>query len=194
MIIDLRSRARSVRAMGRALENNIPLRLARAAAQLELQSVYDHIAFGLQLPRIPVRLPLRKRVRAAGLASFLGEAPREIRIFPIHGHAQKIRRRWKPEDLRVSSPSLVCEILLHDTAHVHAAHFTSTWDHEAWFVKSYWAVERVMLGFGFERLLPEQLRFCGCPPKSVAAQLQGTKRVQPSENRGAPDRTVLLGE
>jgi hypothetical protein len=150
-----------------------------------LQSVYDHIAFGLRLPRIPVRLPLRKRVRAAGLASFLGETPREIRIFPIHGHAKKIRRRWKPEDLGVSSPSLVCEILLHETAHVHAAHFTSTWDHEAWFVKSYWAVERVMLGFGFQPLLPERLRFCGCPPKSVAAQLQGTKRAQPSDNRGA---------
>lgn len=186
MLVDLRSRARSIRAMQRALENNVRLRLGRAAAQIELQSVYDHIAFGLGLPRIPVRLPSRKRVRAAGLASFLGNTPREIRIFPIHGHAEKIRRRWKPEDLGISPPSLICEILLHETAHIHAAHFTSTWDHEGWFVKSYWAVERVMLGFGFEPLLPRRLRFCGCPPKSVAAQLEGTKRVQPPEHSGLP--------
>ena len=93
MIVDLRSRARSVGAMGRALKNNIPLRLARAAAQIELQSVYDHIAFGLRLPRIQVRLPLRKRVHAAGLASFLGLVPREIRIFPIYWNAKKVRRR-----------------------------------------------------------------------------------------------------
>ena len=57
------------------------------------------------LARIPVRLPLRKRVRAAGLASFVGNTPREIPIFPIHGHAEKIRRRWKPEDLGISPPS-----------------------------------------------------------------------------------------
>lgn len=168
--------------MQNALQNNVRLRLGRAAAQIELQSVYDHIAFGLRLPRIPVRLPLRKRVHAAGLASFWERAPREIRIFPIHGHAEKIRCRWKPEDLRISPPSLVCEILLHETAHIHAAHFTSTWDHGAWFVKSYWAVERVMLGFGFESLLPNGLRFCGCPPKSAAALLQGTSRVQPVAN------------
>ena len=186
MILDLRSRARSVRAMGRALENNIPLRLARAAAQLELQSIYDHIAFGLRLPRIPVRLPLRKRVRAAGLASFLGETPREIRIFPIHGHAKKIRRCWKPEDLGVSAPSLVCEILLHETAHIHAAHFSSTWDHGAWFVKSYWVVESVMMGFGLSRVLPQGLRFSGCPHKSVAALLQGTERMQPPAQRKLP--------
>ena len=180
MIIDLRSRARSVRAMGRALENNIPLRLARAAAQLELQCVYDHIAFGLRLPRIPVRLPLRKRVRAAGLASFLGETPREIRIFPIHGHAQKIRRRWKPEDLGISSPSLVCEILLHETAHIRAGFLTKTWDHGPLFIHNYSIVERVMLGFGFGPLLPDILRFAGCPPQSSAALLQGTSRQSKS--------------
>lgn len=190
-LVDLRTRARSIRAMQRALENNVRLRLGRAAAQIELQSVYDHIAFGLRLPRIPVRLPLRKRVHAAGLAC---RNPREIRIFPIHGHADKIHHRWKPEDLGISPPSLVCEILLHETAHIHAAHFTGTWDHGAWFVKSYWAVERVMLGFGFEPLLPRRLRFCGCPPKSVAAQLQGTKRVQPAEHRGLPDKTTRLPE
>lgn len=67
MIIDLRSRARSIRAMQHALKNNARLRLGRAAAQIELQNIYDHIAFGLRLPRIPVRLPLRKRVRAEAL-------------------------------------------------------------------------------------------------------------------------------
>jgi len=192
MLVDLRSRARSVGAMQRALENNVRLRLGRAAAQIELQSVYDHIAFGLRLPRIPVRLPLRKRVHAAGLASFLGPVPREIRIFPIHGHADKIRRRWKPEDLGVSPPCLVCEILLHETAHIHAALFTSTWDHGAWFVKSYWAVERIMLGFGFEPLLPDRLRLCGCPPKSIGASLQGTKRVQPTESRELPENDLRI--
>ena len=180
MIVDLRSRARSVCAMQRALENNMRLRLGRAAAQIELQSIYDHIAFGLRLPRIPVRLPLRKRVRAAGLASFLGDAPREIRIFPIHGHAEKIRRRWKPEDLGISLPSLVCEILLHETAHIHAARFTKTWDHGVWFIKSYMAIERVMLGFGFRPLLTDALRFAGCPPDSPASKLQGIARQSKS--------------
>lgn len=194
MLVDLRSRARSIRAMQRALENSVRLRLGRAAAQIELQRVYDHIAFGLHLPRLPVRLPLRKRVRAAGLASFLGNTPREIRIFPIHGHADKIRRLWKPKDLGVSPPSLVCEILLHETAHIHAAFYTNTFDHGAWFVKSYWAVERVMLGFGFEPLLPQRLRLCGCPPKSVGTLLQGTRRVQPSENSALPERSSSSAE
>ena len=184
MIVDLRSRARSVGAMGRALKNNIPLRVTRAAAQIELQSIYDHIAFGLRLPRIPVRLPLRKRVRAAGLASFLGDTPREIRIFPIHGHAEKIRRRWKPEDLGISPPSLVCEILLHETAHIHAARFTKTWDHGVWFIKSYMAIERVMLGFGFRPLLTDALRFAGCPPDSPATKLQGISRQSKSSDIG----------
>ena len=180
MIVDLRSRARSVGAMGRALKNNIPLRLARAAAQIELQSVYDHIAFGLRLPRIQVRLPLRKRVHAAGLASFLGLVPREIRIFPIYGNAKKVRRRWRPEDLGVSPPSLVCEILLHEAAHIRAGFFTKTWDHGPLFIHNYSMVEQVMLGFGFGPLLPDALRFTGCPPQSSAALLQGTSRQSKS--------------
>ena len=184
MIIDLRSRARSVGAMGRALEDNIPLRLARAAAQIELQSVYDHIAFGLGLPRIPVRLPLRKRVSRAGCASFLGNTPREIRIFPIHGHAGKLRRRWKPVDLSVASPSLVCEILLHETAHIRAGLRTQTWDHGPLFIHNYSLVERVMLGFGFGSLLLDALRFAGCPLLSSAALLQGTSRQSKSLDFG----------
>lgn len=184
MLVDLRLRARSVGAMGRALQNNVKLRLARAAAQLELQSIYDHIAFGLGLPRIPVRLPLRKRVHAAGLASFRERTPREIRIFPIHGHAEKIRRRWKPADLRIASPSLVCEILLHETAHIRAVTRTQTWDHGMLFVHSYTIVERVMLGFGFGPLLPDALRFAGCPPRSSGALLEGTPRQSKSLENG----------
>jgi hypothetical protein len=162
--------------MGRALKNNVRLRLARASASIELQNIYDHVAFGLRMPRIPIRLPLRKRVRSAGLASFAGNVPREIRIFPIHGHAKKIRRWWKPADLGITPPSLICEILLHEIAHIHQAYFTGFSDHQEGFVESYCAIESVFLGFGLGSLLPRELRLCGCPPGSAAARLQGSPR------------------
>jgi hypothetical protein len=177
MLVELRSQSRSVGAMSRALKNDVRLRLARAAASIELQNIYDHVAFGLRLPRIPIRLPLRKRVHAAGLASFAGNVPREIRLFPIYGHAKKIRRWWKPSDLGITPPSMICEILLHELAHIHQAYFTGFSDHQEGFVESYYAIESIMLGFG--PLLPRELRFCGCPPASEAAKLQGSPR--PSE-------------
>ncbi len=176
MLLDLRSKERSVRAMTRSLRKKIPLRRLRLQAQRELQSIYDHVAFGLALPKIPVRLPQRKRIHAAGFVRHLLEQPLDIRIFPICGCPEKPRRLWKPADLRVCSPSIICEILLHETAHVHQGSQTFRWDHEKTFVESYKIIEEIFLGFGFGPLLPHQLRFGGCPPGTEAARRQGTAR------------------
>lgn len=196
--IELRSKSRSLRSMGRALETNARLRLGRAAAQLELQSVYDHIAFGLRMPRLPVRLPLRKRPYNRGAAVTYRNGRHEIRLYAFHGTHQKARHNWQPADIGVSLPPLMCEVLLHEIAHIHQGFFTGQWDHEEGFVQSYLVIEEIMHGFGFGPLLPAPLRFSGCPPHSQAAKLQGTKRPQAcralacSESRPPTDVQLLL--
>jgi hypothetical protein len=178
LFIELRFQSRSLRAMGRALENNTRLRLGRAAAQLELQSIYDHIAFGLRMPRLPVRLPLRKRPYKRGAAVTYRNGRHEIRLYAFHGPEKKARHNWQPMDIGISRPPLMCEVLLHEIAHIHQGFFTGQWDHEEGFVQSYLVIEEIMHGFGFAPLLPERLRLCGCPVNSVGARLQGTKRPQ----------------
>ena len=177
-LLDLRSKAPSIRAMTRALRERVGLRQLRLRAQLELQNVYDHVAFGLALPRIPVRLPQRKRIHAAGFVRHTLAQPLEIRIFPFSGCLEKPRRLWKPVDLGIHSPAMTCEILLHEIAHVHQGFHSFTWDHAQSFVASYEIVEGVFLGFGFGPLLPHQIRFGGCPLGSEANKRQGTPRPE----------------
>jgi hypothetical protein len=176
----LREASSSMQAMVRALKDNARLRAARSAAHSELQRVYDHIAFGLRMPKLPVRLPLRKRLYRGGAAVIVGNAPVEIRIFPLTGPAKKKRRDWEPGDVGVIVPSFVCEILLHEIAHVHQGFFTGEWNHDRGFAESYRFIEEVFLGFGFGPLLPREYRFAGCPPESFAASLQGTPRQSKS--------------
>ncbi|MFM7374320.1 MAG: hypothetical protein ACKO39_04115 [Chthoniobacterales bacterium] len=176
----LRAASANMGAMARALKKSSPLRAARSAAQSELQRVYDHVAFGLRMPKLPVRLPLRKRLYRGGAAVIRGNDPQEIRIFPLAGSSRKNRRKWQPADVGVIVPSFICEILLHEIAHVHQGFFTGQWDHEHGFARSYHVVEEVFLGFGFGPLLPREYRFAGCPPGSFAASLQGTPRQSKS--------------
>ena len=178
-LLHLRSKAPSVRAMTKALRERVGLRRLRLRAQLELQNIYDHVAFGLALPRIPVRLPQRKRIHASGFVRHTLAQPLEIRIFPFSGCLQKPRRLWKPTDLGIHPPVATCEILLHEIAHVHQGFHSIKWDHEESFIGSYEIVEGVFLGFGFGPLLPHQIRFGGCPPGSAASRLQGTPRPSP---------------
>ena len=181
MFRDVRAASKTLPALVRATKKNTGLRAARLAAWAELQSVYDHIAFGLRLPRIPLYLPLRKRVRVGGGVLHFGSVPKEIRLFPFWGVVKKQRRDWQPSEIGVTTPMAMCEILLHEVAHVHQLHFEHAGDHEHSFVRSYVAVEEVMLGFGFGPLLPQRLRLIGCPPGSYAASMQGTPRPQPTQ-------------
>jgi len=174
--IKLRSKSRSLRSMSRALESNARMRLGRNAARLELQSVYDHIAFGLRMPRLPVRLPLRKRPYNRGAAVTYSDGRHEIRLYAFHGPEKTARHHWQPLDIGISRPPLMCEVLLHEIAHLHQGFFTGQGDHEQGFVQSYLVIEEIFLGFGFGPLLPSQLRFAGCPPGSEASELQGTPR------------------
>ena len=180
MLIDLRLKVRSVDAMNRALQKRRRLRRARLLAQAELQSIYQHVALGLRLPRTPVRLPLRKRISAAGLVSHRFVSPLQIRVFTLCGNPKKPRRLWTPSDVGIRRPTFVCEVLLHEIAHVHQGFYTGQWDHERGFADSYHAVEEVFLGFGFGPLLPREFRFAGCPPGSFADSLQGTSRQSKS--------------
>lgn len=180
MLLDLRSRMRSIENFNRALRRSPRIRRARSLALSEMQNIYNHVAFGLRLPRIPVRLPLRKRIHAAGLVSHLSISPLQIRIFTFCGRPDKPQHLWLPSDLGIRKPTYVCEILLHEIAHVYQGFYTGEWDHERGFARSYHAVEEVFLGFGFGPLLPETLRFAGCPPGSFATSLQGTPRQSKS--------------
>ena len=180
ILLDLRSRMRSVETFTRALRKSSRVRQARRLAVAEMQNIYSHVAFGLRLPRIPVHLPLRKRIHAAGLVSHLSVAPLQIRVFTLCGRPDKPQRLWLPSDLGIRKPSYVCEILLHEIAHVYQGFYTGEWNHERGFVHSYHAVEEVFLGFGFGPLLPDKIRFAGCPPGSFADSLQGTPRQSKS--------------
>lgn len=175
-LLHLRSKARSVAAVTKAIRHTLRLRRSRLQAQLELQKVYDHVAFGLGLPKIPVRLPQRKRIRASGFVRHTFASPLEIRIFPLCGNPDKPRRLWKPADLGIYAPTHVCEILLHEIAHVHQGFRHMVWDHGCEFIASYRTIEQVFLGFGFGPLLPQKIRFGGCPVGSEAAKLEGTPR------------------
>ena len=181
MFRDVRAASKTLPALVRATKKNTGLRAARLAARGELQSIYDHIAFGLRLLRLPLYLPLRKRVRVGGGVLHFGSVPKEIRLFPFWGVAKKQHRDWQPSEIGVTTPMAMCEILLHEVSHVHQLHFEHTGDHEHSFVRSYFAVEEVMLGFGFGPLLPQRLRLMGCPPGSYAGSMQGTPRPQPTQ-------------
>lgn len=176
----LRSAAKTFFVMNRVLKLSPKLRAARAAARDEMQSIYDHVAFSLGLPRVPVCLSLRKRPSIRGAAAVYRDGRQEIRIFPISGTSKKSRCLWLPSDIRIVRPEFICEVLLHEMAHVHETFFGGVSDHGHTFVQSYLAIEQVMLGFGFGPLLPDTLRFAGCPPKSSAALLQGTSRPSKS--------------
>jgi len=184
-MLDLRSATKSVAAMVRALQCDPELRAARFAARDELQHTSDRVAGVLGMPAVPVRLSLRKRIRLGGLAIVRGNAATEIRLFPLWGVENKKHRDWQPAEIGLTSPVLACEILLHEIAHVHQYHFECIGDHERSFVKSYLAVERVMLALGFRPLLPQEFRLCGCPARSLAASLQGTPR--PGKSFGPQD-------
>lgn len=175
--------------MVHALKHDRQFRRARAAARLELQRIYGHVAFGLRLPKLPVRLPLRKTVRKGGMAMVRANAPWEIRLYPFGAMTRKNRREWLPADVGVVRPSGMCEVLLHEIGHIHQGVFTGEWDHEHGFVRSYLIVERVMLGFGFGPLLPDALRFAGCPPRSCGALLEGTPRQSKSLENGVQGGT-----
>lgn len=180
----LRSSSPSVDIMVHALKHDRQFRKARAAARLELQRIYDHVALGLRLPKLPVRLPLRKSVRKGGMAMVRANAPWEIRLYPFGAMTRKNRREWLPADVGVVRPSGMCEVLLHEVAHIHQGVFTGEWDHEHGFVRSYGIVERVFLGLGFGPLLPDKFRFSGCPPNSEGAKLEGTARPPQLCSRG----------
>jgi hypothetical protein len=151
-------------------------RAARLAAQGELQRVYDHVAFGLRLPRLPVRLPLRKRPYNRGAAVTYSDGRYEIRVWVLHAPPKKRHDQWQPADLGITSPYYLSEVLLHEIAHIRQSFSTGASDHGQGFVHSYLVVESVFLGFGFGPLLPSKFRFTGCPPESEAAKLQGTPR------------------
>lgn len=172
----LREKSRDFEEMTRALREDEKLHSSRLAAQTELQHIYDHIAFGLRLPRLPVRLPLRKRAYTRGAAVTYGNAKEEIRLYFLQAPHGKPRPEWKPTDLKIVLPSYLCEVFLHEIAHIHQRHFTGHSDHEQGFVDSYHAIEAVMLGFGFGPLLRSDFRFSGCPPNSKANELKGTPR------------------
>jgi hypothetical protein len=172
----LRSAAKTLFVMNRVLKRSPKLRAARSAARAEMQNIYDHVAFRLGLPRVPICLSLRKRPSIRGAAALYRDGRQEIRIFPISGTSKKSRLLWVPSDIGIVRPEFICEVLLHEMAHVHETVFGGVSDHEHTFVQSYLAIEQVMLGFGFGPLLLQELRFAGCGMGTFATSLYATPR------------------
>lgn len=182
LVLKARSAARTFNVFARALRRFRCFRQVRSAALNELQSIYDHVAFGLQMPKLPVRMPLRKRAYNRGAAVTYNTGRYEIRVWVLHGPHKKKHHEWQPADIGVTAPPYLSEVLLHEIAHIHQWFFTGVSDHEHGFVRSYEIVEEVLLGFGFSPLLRDEFRFTGCPPGSVASKWQGSARQQGPKN------------
>ena len=111
-----------------------------------------------------------------GTAQAVAGAPKEIRVYTIHGPSYKDYSEWKPKDMSVDEKQVVCETLVHEIAHIHQTHHCKVIGHEQTFIAGYLAVERLFIELGFEPMLPAQNRFAGCPGGSRASLLAGTPR------------------
>jgi hypothetical protein len=155
------------------LKSNQEVMGLRSQARAELQNIYDAVADTLDMPKAQVYVPTRKKISVHGLA--VAESI-EIRIYPIHGPADKEYKQWRVRDVSLDPIEEVCETLLHEAAHIHQWHFARVMDHDETFIKGYEACEQVFLQLGFEPLLPIAKRFTGVPRSSKAAKLTGAAR------------------
>ena len=117
----------------------------RNQARNELQKLYDNLSVDFNLPKLPVYLPVRKKIYVSGAAYHTGGVPSEIRIYTIKGCSNKAYDKWKPKDIRAYTEAEIFETFIHETAHVLEATRHGRMGHGKPFIKAYMNIEEYFL-------------------------------------------------
>ena len=172
----LREGVNSLPEFSSRLKDDAELKRLRTDARVELQSIYDEVRKELDLPAVPVFLPVRKKVRVRGQAHAMGGDPTEIRVYPIEGPTGIPYTNWTPSQLTVCSKSVVFEIFKHEISHVIATHRYGRLDnHDNNFVAAYDEINEYFKRHGFQLLIDPSLELWGVPLTSYAAQVARTR-------------------
>ncbi len=139
----------------------------RNGARTELQLLYDYLSADLNLPKLPVYLPIRKKIYVSGAAYHTGGVPSEIRIYTIKGCSNKPYEKWTPRDIRAYTEAEIFETFIHETAHVLEAVRHGRMTHGRPFIKAYMNIEEYFLNHGFDNLIDPEIRLTGVPVKAM---------------------------
>jgi hypothetical protein len=149
------------------LKNDNQLKSLRTAARNELQAIYDRLSDDLMLPKLPVYLPVRKKIFVMGVTFHTGGVPEQIRIYSMKGCSNKAYEHWAPRDVRPYTESEIFETFIHESAHVLEGVRHGRMGHGAPFIKAYKNIEEYFFNMGYESLIDPKLRFMGVPKKAV---------------------------
>jgi len=166
-IDDLLTRSASLDEFTTNLKTDPGLRYLRGLARAELQALYDDLVDDLELPRLPVFFPVRKKIYVSGSAYHTDGVPSEIRIYSIKGCSSKLYDKWTPKDIRPHSVEEVFETFIHESAHVLEAMRNGRMGHGKPFLKAYENIEEYFLNRGMENLLDPKIRLTGIPRKAA---------------------------
>ncbi len=147
------------------LKNDPSFKKLRGQARAELQHLYDQLSEDFELKKLPVYLPIRKKIFVAGVTFHTGGVPSEVRIYSIKGRHNKAYDKWTPRDIRPYSESEIFETFIHESAHVLEATRHGRMGHGKPFIKAYENIEEYYLNAGYENLIDEKLRLTGLPRK-----------------------------
>ena len=150
-----------------ALKHEPELKSLRSQARTELQLLYDYLRRDFNLVKLPVYLPVRKKIFVSGMAFHTGGVPSEIRIYSLKGCSNKAYDKWTPRDIRPFAESEIFETFIHESAHVLEATRHGRMGHAAPFIKAYENIEEYFLNQGFEHLIDPAIRLTGLPRKAT---------------------------
>ena len=165
---DLRLEKQTLEEFSNVLKNDPNFKRLRNQARSELQGIYDFIRNEHKMPRLPVYLPVRKKILTRGLARHAFGIPQEVRVYFLQGCMTKPYEEWTPKDLDCCSRKKVFEILIHESAHVLEACWHGEMDHDRPFVEAYQTIESFLERSKFAVLVDKRLRLLGCPENSYA--------------------------
>ena len=160
---ELRARTIKLDDFTATLKTDPELKYLRSKARAELQALYDDLTEDLGLPKLPVYLPVRKKVYVSGAAYHTGGVPSEIRIYSIKGCSNKPYDRWTSKDIRAYTEIEIFETFIHESAHVLEAIRTGRMGHGKPFIKAYENIEEYFLNRGLEYLIDPEIRLTGVP-------------------------------
>jgi len=149
------------------LKNDRELKKLRAQARNELQELYDQLSNDFEMLKLPIYLPVRKKIYVSGAAYHTAGVPSEVRIYSIKGCSNKAYDKWSPKDVRPYTKAEIFETFIHECGHVLEATRNGKMGHGKPFIKAYENIEEYFLNMGYENLIDPKLRFTGIPRKAA---------------------------
>jgi hypothetical protein len=112
------ARCGSLPELTKALKHDPGLKSLRNAARAEFQSLYDNLRQHLELPKIPVYLPVRKTVAKRGSAHARSCSATELRLYPVQGAVHKDYEDWLPSDIECMTEAEMFCAFVHEVGHI----------------------------------------------------------------------------